>query len=141
MSRVDTPSIFALSRLIVIRASGFENLRFTSAICNTSLSYTFSINRGNTSSSRSMVIACNTYCTGIPPRRLPNVVCCCTKARALVCFFTTAESSSAISICERSRVEMSCNATWTLPRPLLTRAVTYFDSGTSESICRLMFSV
>ena len=38
MSRVDIPSRFALSRLMVMRTSGLLNFRFTSAIWKTGLS-------------------------------------------------------------------------------------------------------
>ena len=99
------------------------------------------MNSGSTSCNRSMPVACRTYCTGMLPRRPPKVLCCCTKARALVLVRTAAESSSAISICERLRSEMSVRAMRTLPEPLDTRAVTDWASGTSESTRRLMSSV
>ena len=75
------------------------------------------------------------------PRRPPKVLCCCTKERALVFERTAAEICSAISICDRLRVEMSVRAMRTLPEPLDTRAVTDSDSGTSESTRRLISSV
>ena len=95
------------------------------------------MNSGSTSCNRSRLVAWSTYCTGMRPRRPPKVLCCCTKARALVFERTAAE----ISICERLRVAMSVRAMRTLPEPLDTRAVTDEASGTSESTRRLMSSV
>ena len=99
------------------------------------------MNSGSTSCNRSRLVAWSTYCTGMRPRRPPKVLCCCTKARALVFERTAAEICSAISICERLRVAMSVRAMRTLPEPLDTRAVTDEASGTSESTRRLMSSV
>ena len=53
----------------------------------------------STSANFSISVACNTYCTGIPPRRPPKVDCCWTKERAPVFFCTALESFSATSIC------------------------------------------
>ena len=99
MVRVLTPMMLALSRLMLMRASGLLNFRSTSAIWNTGFSYTFAMNLGSTSCNFSMLVACNTYCTGIPPRRPPKDEDCCTKERAMVFFCTAFDSFSATSIC------------------------------------------
>ena len=56
------------------------------------------MNLGSTSCNFSILVACNTYCTGIPPRRPPNEEDCCTKERAMVFFCTAFDNFSATSI-------------------------------------------
>ena len=136
-----TPNEEALSRLISIRASGFVNFRFTSAIWNTGLSLTFCIKAGKYSCSFSKLVACKTYCTGIPARRPPKVDCCWTKARASVLPRTFFDSTSAISICERSRSLMSGSKMVIYPLLLFARTVRACRSGASVSAMAATWSV
>ena len=73
---VETPSEVALSRLISMCTSGLVNFKLTSAIWNTGLALTLSMNSGRYFCRLSRLVACNTYWMGIPPRRPPKVDCC-----------------------------------------------------------------